>query len=85
MVARDEEQPVGGPLDLQETERLLRARATQDLQTAGRILNRGRDAIYRAAKDGSLPTIKIGGRRQVPSLHLLRLLGLEPPETARAA
>jgi hypothetical protein len=44
---------------------------------AGRALGLGRDATYRAARNGDLPTIRIGGALRVPTAPLRRLLGLE--------
>jgi excisionase family DNA binding protein len=41
---------------------------------AGRLLGLGRSASYEAARNGQLPTIKIGGRYKVPKAALLRLL-----------
>jgi hypothetical protein len=43
---------------------------------AGRLLGLGRDAAYRAAAAGELPTIKFGRRLFVPTIRLLKLLGL---------
>jgi hypothetical protein len=44
---------------------------------AGRALGLGRDATYRAARNGELPTIRIGGALRVPTAPLRRMLGLE--------
>ncbi|MGH3923844.1 MAG: helix-turn-helix domain-containing protein [Pseudonocardiaceae bacterium] len=43
---------------------------------AGKLLGLGRDASYRAAAAGELPTIKFGRRLFVPTIRLLKLLGL---------
>ncbi len=45
--------------------------------TAGRAHGLGRDATYRAARNGELPTIRIGGALRVPTAPLRRMLGLE--------
>ena len=45
--------------------------------TAGRALGLGRTATYAAARDGSIPTIKLGPRRWlVPTAALRRMLQL---------
>jgi hypothetical protein len=43
---------------------------------AGKLLGLGRDAAYRAAAAGELPTIKFGRRLFVPTARLLELLSL---------
>lgn len=63
----------------------LFSQPTVDLLTAARILSIGKDAAYRAAKDGSLPTIKVGGRSKVPTAKLRDMLGLPAPQTPLAA
>ncbi len=47
---------------------------------AGKLLGLGREAAYRAAKVGQLPTIKFGRRLFVPTARLLKLLGLAEDE-----
>jgi hypothetical protein len=47
---------------------------------AGKLLGLGREAAYRAAKVGQLPTIKFGRRLFVPTARLLKLLGLADEE-----
>jgi hypothetical protein len=44
--------------------------------TAGRALDLGRNATYRAARDGTIPTIRAGARWLVPTAALRTLLGL---------
>ncbi|MCP4225061.1 MAG: helix-turn-helix domain-containing protein [Actinomycetia bacterium] len=41
------------------------------------ILNISRSTVYRRIKDGTLPSIGLGGAR-IPTAQLYRLLGLEP-------
>lgn len=44
---------------------------------AGRLLGLERNAAYRAARDGYLPTIQLSERRYVvPTARLLEMLGL---------
>lgn len=47
---------------------------------AGHLLaGLGRSASYEAAARGDLPTLSIGRKRVVPTMAILRLLGLEVP------
>jgi excisionase family DNA binding protein len=55
-------------------EGLVVERRTYSIPEAGKILGISRGAAYDAAKDGSLPTIKIGGRILVPKAVLDRML-----------
>lgn len=43
----------------------------------GRVLGLGRSATYAAAQRGEIPTLRIGGRRVVPTALLRRMLGLD--------
>jgi hypothetical protein len=45
--------------------------------TAGRALDLGRNATYKAARAGTIPTIRAGHRWLVPTAALRRLLGLD--------
>jgi len=47
--------------------------------TAGRFFGLGRDATYRAVKDGTfpVPVLKIGGRFRVTRASVLAALGIE--------
>lgn len=56
---------------------------SQTEPSAAGLLSRGRSAAYAAATDGSLPTVKVGGRLLVSTAKLLDQLGLDP-ETVRA-
>lgn len=55
-------------------------RLTLTIPEAGVLLGIGRDAAYRAARDGEIPTLKLGRRLVVPRARLLALLG-EAPQT----
>jgi hypothetical protein len=50
-----------------------------DVVTAGRFFGLGRDATYRAVKDGTfpVPVLKIGGRLRVTRSAVLAALGIE--------
>lgn len=49
-----------------------------DLLTAGRMLGIGRTTAYKLARDGEFPcpVVRVGGVYKVPTVGLLRLLGL---------
>lgn len=53
----------------------LRAKTTVSIREAGRVLGLGETAAYRAARDGTMPTLRFGGRIVVPVPKLLALLG----------
>jgi hypothetical protein len=46
------------------------------IPAAGAIFGLGRAASYEAARRGDLPTIRLAGRRRVPTARLRVLLGL---------
>jgi excisionase family DNA binding protein len=50
-------------------------RRTVNIEKAAEILGISRNGPYNAAKDGSLPTIRIGKRLLVPVAALERMLG----------
>jgi excisionase family DNA binding protein len=50
---------------------------TITVEHAARLCGIGRNAAYRAAASGELPTIRLGRRLLVPTAQLLRLLGVE--------
>lgn len=53
------------------------ARPTISVPDAGKLFfGLARNAAYAAAKDGDIPTIKIGGRIMVPVVPLAEKLGL---------
>lgn len=56
---------------------------TVDVMLAGRVLGVGKNAAYKAAKDGSLPTFKVAGQRRVPTAKLREMLGLPPMGSAK--
>jgi excisionase family DNA binding protein len=49
-------------------------RQTLSVEEAGRILGISRGAAYAYAKDGSLPTIRLGSRLLVPKAALDKML-----------
>lgn len=53
----------------------LRTRLTVNVPEAGQALGIGRDAAYRAAERGEIPTLRIGRTLRVPVPALLALLG----------
>ena len=64
----------------------LAGRLTVTVPEAAKALGIGRDSAYRAAADGSLPTLRIGRRIVVPVPRLLELLGSgEQPQMLRDA
>lgn len=44
------------------------------VEEAGRVLRLGRNSAYAAAADGRIPTVRIGRRKLVPKLAVIRLL-----------
>lgn len=46
---------------------------------AGDLLNLSRTSVYKAARDGTIPTLRIGGRVVVPVPALLRMLDADTP------
>lgn len=53
----------------------IRRRPSLTVEEAGRVLGLGRVVAYRAVRDGSIPSIRIGNRICVPTPRLLALLG----------
>lgn len=56
-------------------------RLTLRIPEAAKILGIGRDTAYRAAKEGTLPTLRLGHRIVVPVPQLLALLGADQTPT----
>lgn len=56
----------------------LAARPTCSIDEAAALLGIGRSTAFAAARDGSLPTIKLSHRLLVPTAKLLEMLGVEP-------
>ena len=57
----------------------LKSRPTVSVPTAGRALgDLSRNGAYEAARRGALgvPVIEVGGKKRVPSVAVLRVLGL---------
>lgn len=55
----------------------LRDRTTVTVVEAGTVLGLGREAAYRAAAAGQIPTIRLGRRLIVPVASLLRMLDID--------
>jgi excisionase family DNA binding protein len=53
------------------------ARPTITVPEAGALLGLGRDAAYRAADRGDIPTLRFGRRIVVPTARLWEMLGLD--------
>jgi hypothetical protein len=53
----------------------IRERATIDVESAGRVLGLGRVSAYRAVREGTIPSLRIGRRLVVPVPRLLALIG----------
>jgi len=62
--------------DLPEIEK-LRGCLTCSIETAAGLLGIGRSTAYAAARDGSLPTVKLSHRLLVPTAKLRAMLGVE--------
>ena len=60
----------------------LRSRTTVSIAEAGAWLGMSTAAAYRAAQDGTLPVLRVGKRRRVPTPRLLALVGLSWDNTA---
>jgi len=63
----------------------LLSRCTCSVEEAAVILGIGRSTAYAAARDGSLPTLRLSHRLLVPTAKLLAMLGAEPDEAEREA
>jgi excisionase family DNA binding protein len=55
----------------------LHERATCSVEEAAEILGIGRSTAYAAARDGTLPTLRLSHRLLVPTAKLMVMLGLE--------
>lgn len=63
---------------MNEELRNLLSHPAASVPDAGRVcFGLSRNGSYSAAKDGTLPTIKVGGKFFVPTAALKKLLGLE--------
>lgn len=60
-----------------------REQPTVSVTVAGRLLGLGRSAAYEAANRGDIPTLRIGRRMVVPTVPVLRMLGLLPVTSAQ--
>jgi excisionase family DNA binding protein len=66
-----------GPKNHDATNHKAPERQTLSVEEAGKILGISRGAAYQYAKEGSLPTIRLGNRLLVPKAALERLLAGE--------
>ena len=55
----------------------LRQSTTCSIEEAGRLVGIGRSTAYAAARDGSLPTVRLSHRLLVPTAKLFAMLGIE--------
>lgn len=55
----------------------LRSRCTCTVTQASRVLGIGRSTAYAAARDGSLPTLRVSNRLLVPVAKLRAMIGCE--------
>jgi excisionase family DNA binding protein len=55
----------------------LRRRSTCSVEEASVLLGVGRSTAYAAARDGSLPVLRISKRLLVPTAKLLAMIGVE--------
>lgn len=65
---------------VREEDKMVANKRLLTVTKAGEELGIGRTTAFRAAKDGSLPTLKIAGRRYVSRAALDALLGLSPDQ-----
>jgi len=56
----------------------LRRRTTCSIDEAALVLGIGRSTAYAAAREGSLPVLRVRHRLLVPTAKLLAMLGVEP-------
>ena len=59
----------------------LRRRSTCSIIEAAALLGIGRSTAYAAARDGSLPTLRLSHRLLVPTTKLLAMLGHEQQQS----
>jgi excisionase family DNA binding protein len=57
---------------------LASRRSTCSIDEAAAVLGIGRSTAYAAARDGSLPTLRVSHRLLVPTAKLMAMLGVEP-------
>lgn len=57
---------------------------TVDVAQAGRVLGISTRTAYKAVKDGSLPSFKVGSQYRIPTAKLREMLGLpaHPPSAS---
>lgn len=80
--AEEHREPDPRMLNRQELAAYLRRRSTVSVPFAGACAGISRAASYAAARNGSLRTLKLGGRLLVPTRWLEQQLDLEEREAA---
>ncbi len=55
---------------------------TLTIEEAGKLLGVSRGLAYQAAREGQIPTIRLGRRLLVPRARLLELVGASPEASA---
>lgn len=60
----------------------LASRRTCSIDQAAAVLGIGRSTAYSAARDGSLPTLRVSKRLLVPTAKLLAMLGCDDADGA---
>jgi excisionase family DNA binding protein len=55
---------------------------TVDVVLAGRVLGIGKNTAYKAARDGTIPSFKVGAQWRVPTAKLREMLCLPVKEQA---
>ncbi len=53
-------------------------RLTVTVEEAGELLGLSRGSAYAYAKDGTIPTIRVGNRLLVPRVSFMKMLGITP-------
>lgn len=56
-----------------------------DVLTAAKVLKLSRNAVYAAVREGSIPSLRMGGRILIPVAPLLRVLGIDEEVPAEHA
>lgn len=60
----------------------LMSEPTVNVGLAGRVLKISRNTIYKAVRNGEIPTVRIGAQYRVPSAKLREMLGIKPEPIA---
>lgn len=57
---------------------------TLSVEQAAELVGVGRNAAYRAAHRGDIPSFRVGRKLRIPTAGLLRLLDLDQPRSSEA-